>query len=122
MSNDYDCSEAYCRSKATECSRGPEKASPESKCFIRIIINIPVYITTFMIVLYQRLLSPFLGQCCRFSPTCSSYAISALKKHGFVKGCILTCYRIIRCNPFCKGGIDPVTDSGKWICKKRGKI
>ncbi len=59
---------------------------------------------------YQILLSPFWGSQCRFHPTCSSYAIEALDKHGAIKGSILAIYRIFRCNPWAKGGIDPVPD------------
>lgn len=45
---------------------------------------------------------------CRFSPSCSAYAIGAIRTHGFFKGCALGAWRILRCNPFCKGGHDPV--------------
>ena len=48
------------------------------------------------------------GPTCRFTPTCSTYAIEALEKHGVIKGLILTIWRILRCNPFSKGGYDPV--------------
>jgi len=45
---------------------------------------------------------------CKFTPTCSSYAIEALEKYGFIKGTFLSIRRILRCNPFSKGGYDPV--------------
>ncbi len=45
---------------------------------------------------------------CRFCPTCSEYAIIAIEKHGAAKGGLLAIWRILRCNPFCKGGYDPV--------------
>jgi len=45
---------------------------------------------------------------CKFTPTCSSYAIEALEKYGFIKGSLLSIRRILRCNPFSKGGFDPV--------------
>ncbi|MBE6404139.1 MAG: membrane protein insertion efficiency factor YidD [Lentisphaeria bacterium] len=61
-----------------------------------------------LIRVYQLTLSPFIGQCCRFTPSCSRYATEALKRHGFWYGSILTIYRLIRCQPFCKGGYDPV--------------
>jgi len=48
------------------------------------------------------------GPCCRFTPTCSQYAIEAFEEWGAVVGLGLTLWRIIRCNPFCKGGYDPV--------------
>lgn len=45
---------------------------------------------------------------CRFSPSCSAYTIEAIRAHGFFKGCALGAWRILRCNPFCRGGHDPV--------------
>jgi putative membrane protein insertion efficiency factor len=61
-----------------------------------------------LIRLYKKLLSPLLPPSCRFIPTCSEYAVQALQKYGPVKGLFLSCWRIIRCNPFCKGGYDPL--------------
>ncbi len=62
----------------------------------------------FCIRLYQRFLSPLLGNHCRFEPSCSQYAIEALEIHGVVKGGLYACRRLLRCQPFCKGGYDPV--------------
>ena len=45
---------------------------------------------------------------CRFTPSCSHYTLEAIKVHGFLKGALLGAYRILRCNPFCRGGHDPV--------------
>lgn len=61
-----------------------------------------------LIRLYKALISPYLPPSCRFMPTCSVYAMEALNKHGLVKGLILTVARVARCNPFCRGGYDPV--------------
>ena len=57
---------------------------------------------------YRLLLSPWLGQSCRFEPTCSVYAIEALERHGAAVGSYLTVHRIARCQPWCQGGHDPV--------------
>ena len=57
---------------------------------------------------YQKYISPLKPPCCRFVPTCSSYAIQAFEKYGWRRGIILTLRRILRCNPLCKGGYDPV--------------
>ena len=57
---------------------------------------------------YQIALSPFFGQHCRFTPTCSHYAIESLQKHGVIKGCWLTIKRLLHCQPWHKGGYDPV--------------
>ena len=57
---------------------------------------------------YQRNISPLRPPCCRFIPTCSQYALEAVEKYGAVKGTFLATKRILRCNPFHKGGYDPV--------------
>jgi putative membrane protein insertion efficiency factor len=57
---------------------------------------------------YRLLLSPWLGQACRFEPTCSVYAIEALDRHGAAVGSYLTLRRLARCQPWCQGGHDPV--------------
>ncbi|MCH7909699.1 MAG: membrane protein insertion efficiency factor YidD [Candidatus Hydrogenedentes bacterium] len=62
--------------------------------------------------LYQRLLSPMLvvigGNACRFHPSCSQYAVEAIQKHGPLRGFGYAIRRILRCQPFCEGGYDPV--------------
>ena len=65
-------------------------------------------ILIFIIKIYQYLISPLLGNKCRFLPTCSEYCIDALKTHGFVKGLFLSSKRILSCNPWSSGGFDPV--------------
>uniref|UniRef100_A0A7C4U6G8 Putative membrane protein insertion efficiency factor n=1 Tax=candidate division WOR-3 bacterium TaxID=2052148 RepID=A0A7C4U6G8_UNCW3 len=62
----------------------------------------------FLIDIYQRFVSPFLPHSCRFYPSCSEYTKEAILRKGFIKGIFLGVYRIIRCNPFNKGGYDPV--------------
>ena len=63
--------------------------------------------------LYQRILSPYLGQNCRFHPSCSQYAVEALRIHGAIVGSAYAIYRILRCQPLCKGGYDPVPAEGR---------
>lgn len=63
-----------------------------------------------LIRLYQLTLSPYIGNSCRFQPTCSNYGIEAIEKHGAIKGSYLTIRRILRCQPMCKGGYDPVPE------------
>ena len=63
---------------------------------------------------YKKFISPLLGNNCRFYPTCSEYTMQAIEIHGVVKGILLGAWRILRCNPFCKGGIGPVPPKGKW--------
>lgn len=57
---------------------------------------------------YRWFLSPWLGSACRFTPTCSVYALEALKAHGAGRGSYLTLRRLVRCHPGCNGGHDPV--------------
>ncbi len=66
------------------------------------------HILIFLVKCYKKLISPLFKPCCRFYPTCSQYAIEALQLHGAVKGTYLSVRRILRCNPFCPGGADPV--------------
>ncbi|MGK0673771.1 MAG: membrane protein insertion efficiency factor YidD [Halothiobacillaceae bacterium] len=64
-----------------------------------------------LIKVYRLLLSPFLGHHCRFTPTCSCYAIDALQHHGTLRGSWLIVKRLLRCHPFSPGGYDPVPES-----------
>ncbi len=67
---------------------------------------------------YRLLLSPALGSSCRFEPTCSRYAEQALSQHGAAAGSYLAARRILRCQPWCKGGCDPVPASPpKWFSR-----
>ncbi|MBQ9965117.1 MAG: membrane protein insertion efficiency factor YidD [Clostridia bacterium] len=68
----------------------------------------PKKILISLVRFYQKAISPLKLPCCRFSPTCSKYAIEAIEVHGAIKGLGLAIWRVLRCNPFCKGGYDPV--------------
>ncbi len=61
-----------------------------------------------MVRWYQKYISPAIGGCCKYQPTCSQYMIDAITKYGPVKGVLMGIWRILRCNPFSKGGYDPV--------------
>ena len=65
-------------------------------------------ILIYLIKLYRKYLSPMKRVKCPYCPTCSQYGLEAISKHGAVKGGLLTVWRIARCNPFSKGGYDPV--------------
>ena len=60
---------------------------------------------------YRFFLKPWLGNVCRFEPTCSAYALTALQRHGAAAGSYLAVRRILRCHPWCDGGCDPVPDA-----------
>jgi putative membrane protein insertion efficiency factor len=66
------------------------------------------YLVIDLIGLYKTLLSPFFPPACRFEPTCSEYAKQAVEKYGALRGTWMGVKRILRCQPFCKGGYDPV--------------
>ncbi|GAB3036613.1 membrane protein insertion efficiency factor YidD [Oleiagrimonas citrea] len=74
--------------------------APRKPILTRIIL--------FLLALYKRLISPLLGQRCRFHPTCSDYARIAVARFGPLRGSILALWRILRCQPLCSGGMDPV--------------
>lgn len=63
---------------------------------------------------YQRVISPLTPPSCRFEPSCSEYGAQAILAHGVLKGVLLGTWRILRCHPFCEGGLDPVPDKGRW--------
>lgn len=69
---------------------------------------------------YQYLISPMLGSNCRFYPTCSSYMIEAIEKHGVLKGIYLGTRRLLRCHPYSEGGVDLVPDA-KCRCNSEPK-
>ena len=62
----------------------------------------------FLLKIYKKYISPMLPDSCRFEPTCSVYSMQAIMKYGFIKGTYLSMWRVMRCNPFSKGGYDPV--------------
>ena len=71
------------------------------------------YLCIWLIKFYRKCLSPLKRKpCCRFVPSCSAYAIEAFQKRGFFVGLIMSVWRILRCNPYCEGGYDPVPDKG----------
>ena len=75
---------------------------------MRWLAALPKRIMLWMIRQYRSGISPMHRPCCRFIPTCSQYALEAIEKYGAVKGGFLAVRRILRCNPLCKGGYDPV--------------
>jgi putative membrane protein insertion efficiency factor len=62
----------------------------------------------FIIKIYRKYVSPYKRPSCKYYPTCSQYAIEAIEKYGSFKGIFMSIWRILRCNPFSKGGYDPV--------------
>lgn len=81
--------------------------------FVRAIATAPLRF-------YRRVLSPLKPAMCRFSPTCSQYAIEAVERHGLVRGGALATWRILRCHPLCKGGHDPVPERTARVRRRAG--
>ena len=80
------------------------------------------YLCIHLIRFYQVYISPLKrNPCCRFTPTCSAYAIEAFQEWGFFAGFGLTVWRVLRCNPFCRGGYDPVPQRKKRKGKRKNK-
>ena len=77
-------------------------------------------VAIFFVRCYQRFVSPILPRCCRFEPTCSAYAIEAIQKKGVIRGSLKAVWRILRCNPFCKGGYDPVDPPARQDDRSHG--
>ena len=73
--------------------------------------NFPKAILLWLIKAYRYAISPWLGNRCRFMPSCSQYAFEAISYHGVVKGSYLALRRLLRCHPWCEGGVDPVPES-----------
>ncbi len=79
-----------------------------------VMKNPLVLILLTLIKCYQLFISPLIGQRCRFYPTCSHYAMDAIRLHGVIKGIILSLWRLLRCHPFVKGGFDPVPEKHEY--------
>ncbi|MBR1911253.1 MAG: membrane protein insertion efficiency factor YidD [Treponema sp.] len=80
---------------------------PKSR-FVKGFRNLAIKFLCLCIRFYQICISPLFPGCCRFTPTCSHYALEAIQKHGPIKGVYLAVRRILRCNPYHEGGYDPV--------------
>ena len=73
--------------------------------------SVPVRALCVLISAYRLLVSPVLAPACRYSPTCSGYALEALRRHGALHGSVLALRRILRCHPWADGGYDPVPEA-----------
>lgn len=76
------------------------------------------YIAIALINFYRRFISPLFPAKCKYYPTCSAYALTAVKRFGFIRGTMLAVWRILRCNPWSLGGIDPVPEKFTFKASK----
>lgn len=83
-----------------------------------VMRNLPVVMLIALIRSYQAMVRPLLIGSCKFYPTCSEYAIEALRWHGLWRGSLLAVWRICRCHPFTPGGIDPVPEPHRPIDRR----
>ena len=71
------------------------------------------------VTLYQRVISPLLPRRCKYEPTCSRYAVDAVRNFGILRGLVLAAWRVLRCNPWSHGGFDPVEDQRLFPGRRR---
>jgi len=90
----------------------------QRKSWSQQIVAIPARLAGGFIWIYQRCVSPFLGPRCRFYPTCSTYAAAVIRRFGIIRGGWLALSRLVRCNPWCEGGVDAVPESFSWRRQK----
>jgi uncharacterized protein len=78
-------------------------AVPPPSRWARTVVLLPIRA-------YQRLISPMLGAHCKYHPSCSEYAVQAIRRFGILRGLVLAGWRLLRCNPWSRGGFDPVEE------------
>jgi putative membrane protein insertion efficiency factor len=84
-----------------EAERRHARLRGDASRIVRALVGAPI-------VAYQRVISPGLPRRCRYEPTCSRYAVQALTEYGILRGLVLAAWRLLRCNPWSRGGYDPV--------------
>ena len=76
---------------------------------MRVAVRAPTYLGVALVYAYRLLLAPLVpAGTCKYHPTCSQYALDALRRHGLLRGSLLAGWRLLRCNPWSRGGFDPV--------------
>lgn len=82
----------------------------EQRGFLALVARLPQRTLMGLVQAYRLLLKAWIGNACRFEPSCSAYALQALERHGAAKGSLLSAKRLLRCHPYCQGGHDPVPE------------
>lgn len=98
-------------------------ASPAPRPLLELWL-VPRNIAIAFMKAYRRLISPLYGEVCRYYPSCSRYAYEAFQQRGFVVGIVLTVWRLLRCNPFTRGGVDdvPGREHPNFVINSRGFV
>lgn len=86
------------------------------------LLRLPQQLLIALVQGYRLLLKPWLGNACRFEPTCSAYALQALQDHGALAGSTLAAARVLRCHPWCDGGCDPVPSNPPALFTRLGLV
>lgn len=87
---------------------------------LQFLLRLPQRLLVALVQAYRLLLKPWLGNACRFEPSCSAYALQALQQHGAIVGSTLAAGRLLRCHPWCDGGCDPVPRSAPPLFARLG--
>ena len=108
--------------KDAGCSEGYAQTLEKSRNMAGRKFLTPAFPLLLLVRTYRMLISPWMPPCCRFTPSCSDYAEQALKRFGLFRGGYLMCWRLLRCQPFCKGGDDPVPEETKKNSEKKNEL
>ncbi len=92
----------------------------ERPLLLKAVVGAPRRLIVAALRAYRLLLSPWIGNQCRFEPTCSVYAIGAVERHGALAGSCLAAWRVLRCHPWCDGGHDAVPDAPPRLFTRLG--
>lgn len=82
---------------------------------LKFVALIPRNLGVLFLKGYRKFISPLYGDVCRYYPTCSAYGLGQVQQRGVIAGSVLTAWRILRCNPFTKGGVDEVKPGSSWF-------
>lgn len=103
-------------------SAGRSRFGARAAAVLSALQNLPRRLLVAAVLAYRLALKPWLGNACRFEPTCSAYALEALQQHGAIAGSLLGAARVLRCHPWCQGGHDPVPQQPpRWFTRLLAK-
>ncbi|WP_084099911.1 membrane protein insertion efficiency factor YidD [Demequina sp. NBRC 110051] len=89
-----------------------------ARAVARSVMRVPALALAGLIRLYQLVISPLTGPTCKYYPSCSHYGLTAVRRHGAVRGGALAVWRVLRCNPWSNGGVDDVPAKGEPLFRR----